>query len=107
MSDTPAVPTVPSPVAGPLREYWLRAGHDGEMEGPYTYYEAEGKARVATREAARTGVGHVSMELVTIVGTRMGDPEVPPVTRVICVYLAGRKTMGGSLAQYNSNRGNT
>lgn len=77
------------------------------LEGPYTYYEAEGKARVSTREAARTGVGDISVELVTIVGARVGDPPVPPTIRVICVYLAGRKTSGGSLAQYNSARGNT
>lgn len=99
---------VPTPrVRGPLREYWLRSNKFSALEGPYTYYEAEHKARTATREAARTGRGDISLELVTIVGTRVGDPNVPHHLRVVALYLAGRKTTGGSLAQYNSDRGNT
>jgi len=76
------------------------------MEGPYTYYEAEGKGRTATREAARTRKGSIQMELVTIVGTRQGDPHITPKVRVICIYLAGRKVTGGDLAQYNSDHRN-
>lgn len=98
---------IPDPVAGPLREWYLRSNKDAELEGPYSYYEAEGKARVSTREAARTGVGDVSLELVQLVGTRQGDPIRPTEVRVICIYLAGRKTSGGSLAQYNSRQGYT
>ena len=104
---TPGVPFIPAPTRGPLREYWLRT-RNGQLEGPYTYYEAETRARVSTREAARTGRGDISKELVTVVGTRQGDPRLTPsIPRVVCVYLAGRKTIGGDLAQYNHNRGNT
>lgn len=82
---------------GPLREFYLRADSNSPLEGPYTYYEAEGKGRVATRDAARTGIGNIRLELVTIVGAREGDPAITPNIRVVCVYLAGRKTTGGSL----------
>lgn len=92
---------------GPLREFYLRNNKDSELEGPYTYYEAEIKGRTATREAARTRKGDISMELVTIVGERQGDPTITPKIRVVCVYLAGRKTVGGALADYNSRMGNT
>lgn len=99
--------TVRAATPGPLREYYLRT-RNGVLEGPYTYYEAETKARTSTREAARTGVGDISRELVTIVGQRQGDPKLSPsIDRVVCVYLAGRKTVGGDLAQYNHDRGNT
>lgn len=91
---------------GPLRECWLRANKDAEMEGPYTYYEAENKARTATRNAARTGKGPLSLELVQVVGERQGDPPITPTVRVLCIYLAGRKTTGGAMAQYNSAQGN-
>ncbi len=101
------IPVVAPATPGPLREYYLRANKDGQLEGPYTFYEAEVKGRVATREAARTRVGDISLELVTVVGTRQGDPLITPKVCVVCVYLAGRKITGGSLAQYNSSRGNT
>lgn len=100
-------PVEPVRTPGPLREFYLRTNKDGQLEGPYSYYEAEGKGRTATRDAARTGVGDLSLELVTIVGARQGDPPITPKIRVICVYLAGRKVTGGALAQYNSERGNT
>lgn len=92
---------------GPLQECWLRPGKSGQLEGPYTFWIAENRARVATREAARTGNGHISLELVQYVGSRQGDPHITPVLMVVCVYLAGRKTQGGSLARYNSSQGNT
>lgn len=101
-----STPRVRTP--GPLREYYLRNNKFSQLEGPYTYYEAETKARMATSIAARTGVGDPVMELVTIVGERQGDPPQPTnEIRVIAVYTKGRKTIGGSIAQYNSDRGNT
>ena len=104
---TTGTPVDPVRTQGPLREFYLRTNKDGELEGPYSYYEAEHKGRTATRDAARTRIGDISMELVTIVGTREGDPPITPKIRVVCVYLAGRKITGGSLAQYNSDQGNT
>lgn len=102
-----ATPVDPIKLYGPLREFWLQFYKNGPLEGPYTYYEAENKARVSTREAARTGVGDISVALITFVGNRPGDPVFdPPVEKVVCLYLAGRKTTGGELAQYNVNRGN-
>jgi hypothetical protein len=94
---------------GPLREYYLRVTKSGVLEGPYTFYEANHVARTATREAARTGVGPISRELVVNVGARQGDPPQPssPTLRVVAVFVAGRKTLGGSIAQYNSDRNNT
>lgn len=104
---TKAEPHVPARVVGPLREWYLRGNKDAELEGPYTYFEAEGKARTSTREAARTRRGDISVELVQLVGTRQGDPIRPIELRVICIYLAGRKVTGGALAQYNSAQGYT
>lgn len=94
---------------GPLREYYLRVTKNGVLEGPYTFYEANYIARTATREAARTGIGPVTRELVVNIGTRQGDPPQPtdPTIRVVAVFVAGRKTIGGSLAQYNSDKNNT
>jgi len=104
---TTATVSPPTRTQGPLREFYLRSNKYAQLEGPYSYYEAEGKGRTATREAARTGVGDISLELVTIVGAREGDPIRPPEIRVVAIYLAGRKITGGSLAQYNSSKGNT
>lgn len=102
-----ATPVEPVKLYGPLREFWLRYDTKGPLEGPFTYYEAEYKARVSTREAARTKVGDISVALITFVGNRPGDPIItPPVEKVVCLYLAGRKTTGGALAQYNVSRGN-
>lgn len=101
MTDRPSNST-----PGPLREFYLRPDKDSVMDGPYTYYEAENKGRTATRTAARTGIGSIQMELVTIVGERQGDPPITPKIRVVCIYLAGRKVTGGDLAQYNSDHRN-
>jgi len=94
---------------GPLREWYLRVRKDGELEGPYTYYEADYVGRHSTRLAARTGEGSLTRELVVNLGSRQGDPPQPssPEYKVVAVYVSGRKTMGGRLAQYNSDRGNT
>lgn len=93
---------------GPLREFYLRDNRFSQLQGPYTYYEAETKARMATSIAARTGVGDPVMEMVTILGSRQGDPPQPSnQIKVVAVYTKGRKTIGGAIAQYNSNRGNT
>lgn len=89
------------------REFWLRANKNAEPFGPFTYYEADGLARSLTREAARTRQGDISLELITYVGSRPGDPPVEIHPTVVYIYLAGRKTQGGSLAAYNSRRGNT
>lgn len=102
-----ARPYIAKPKPGPLLEWYLRSDRNGQLEGPYSYYEAEYKGRVSTREAARTGKGDIIVELVQIVGTRVGDPPRPPEIRVIAIYLAGRKVTGGSLAQYNSDQGYT
>jgi hypothetical protein len=89
----------------PIREFYIRTDAHGVLDGPYTYAEADSKARTVTKEAAKTGVGSIHMEMVQIVGSRLGDPPVTPSDRVICAYLAGRKTIGGRLAQYNSDHG--
>lgn len=101
---TPVVP-VQRTVNG--REFWLRSNKSAVPFGPYNYYEADYVARTATREAARTRRGDISLELITYVGSRPGDPPVTVHPVVVYIYLAGRKTQGGSLAQYNSDRGNT
>jgi len=102
-----AKPYLPERTKWPLREWFLRGDKNAPLEGPYSYYEAEYKGRVSTREAARTGKGDICVELVQVVGERQGDPPVPPRVRVVAIYLAGRKVTGGALAQYNSDKGYT
>ena len=62
MPVTPGIPYVQAPTEGPLREFYLRVTKEGQLEGPYTYYEANYVARLATREASRTGQGSVTSE---------------------------------------------
>lgn len=104
MPPTKGTPYVTPKTRGPLAEYYLRNNKDAPLEGPYTFYQAEYRARTATRLKIET-----AMEMVVLLGTRQGDPPQTenPDIRVVAVYVLGRKTLGGNLAQYNSERGNT
>lgn len=102
-----AVPVVETVASGALREYYLRSNKVAPLEGPYTFYEAEYKARWGTRLAKDSESAVV--ELVVLLGTRLGDPPQPtdPTLKVVAIYVKGRKTLGGSIAQYNSDQRNT
>ena len=104
--DSVGVP-VTNVTPGPLKEYYLRTDKVSPLQGPYTFYQAEYIARTATR-LAKDSVSAV-MEMVALVGDRQGDPVQPtnPTIHVIAIYVKGRKTLGGSIAQYNSDQRNT
>lgn len=102
-----AVPVVEVVPPGARRDYYLRSDKISPLEGPYTFYEAEYKARWGTRLAKDSASAVV--ELVTLLGDRLGDPPQPtdPTLKVVAIYVKGRKTLGGSIAQYNSDQRNT
>lgn len=81
-------------------QFYLR--EDGELIGPYDYRTANMQARTISKMKDRSGV----VELLTQTGARPGDPaRLSPRFDVVFIYIRGKCSFGGRVAQYQSRRG--
>ena len=78
-------------------DWYVRRKKDSPLIGPFSFFEADNHARFMSM---REGLA----EVVTILGTRAGDPITDP-TRIFVdgMYANGKKFLGGRVAQFHSD----
>ena len=106
---TPAVPgNVGALIGDPRREWWVRKDENDTWVGPYTYQEANSRARRMTmpRDINRASeLDRIKYAQVgTIMGTRGGDPNVSPHMRVAFMYENGKQYLAGRMAEFNKDK---
>jgi len=100
-----AQPNVPPDNIGlsegePRREWWVRENQNEPLVGPFSFRDASKHARYLSQCEDRSGLAQVC----TFVGTRGGDPKTEPELRVAYMYIKGKMTLGGRMAEYHSDR---
>lgn len=86
----------------PRKDFYVRKNSLDELSGPYDFRQAVHAARFLSKNEDNI---EGTAEIITIVGTRRGDPpSAPPITEVKYLYVRGRCLFGSSLAGYNSRR---
>ncbi len=79
-------------------DYFVRFDADDVLVGPYSFPQAVAAARYRSKEE-REG----KAEIVTFLGARGGDPITnPPRLFVKFMYIHGKRTLGGRMAEFNS-----
>jgi hypothetical protein len=79
--------------------YWYyRESKDDELVGPMSYRDAVAGARYLSKHPDHSGIA----EIVVFVGQRPGDPPTFQQTRVVYMYIRGKRTLAGRAAQYHS-----
>lgn len=111
-AETPVVVTPVDPVGSmvgdPRREWWVRKDDTDEWFGPLSYRDANSQARRMTLPTDINAAGNSNnikyAQVGTIMGTRGGDPNVPPDMMVVFMYANGKQTLGGRMAEYHKDK---
>lgn len=103
----PGEPSVPGGNVGalitePRREWWVRENKNDPLFGPLSFRDADKHARFLSQVEEKSGLA----EVVTFLGTRGGDPSScdPSTLFVAFLYIEGKRTLGGRMAQFHSDR---
>ena len=82
-------------------EWFVRFDQDDPLEGPYSFTKADAVARWRSREKNES-----KADLVTFLGARAGDPVTDPERLFVTfLYIHGKRTLGGRMAEFNSSLG--
>lgn len=89
-----------SPIDAALPPGWYTRIEQGSpLVGPLSFNQAVTQARYESR--VKDGPG--KCEVVTIRGARKGDPaKAPNALFVVYIYILGKRSMGGRVADYHS-----
>jgi hypothetical protein len=88
-------------IGSPNRDWWIREDKNDPLAGPFTFVEADRKARTLSKDQTKSGLAQV----VTFLGSRGGDPvKNQTELRVVHLYIRGRRALAGRVAQLHSDR---
>lgn len=82
-------------------DWFVRFDETSQLVGPYSFPQADAAARYLSKEK-----NEGKAELVTFLGGRGGDPvTIPAKLFVKYLYIHGKRTMGGRVAEFHSGLG--
>lgn len=82
-----------------MNYYYYRENKNDVLVGPMSYPHAHAACMYLSKNKERSGTA----EIVTILGTRPGDPIVQPRICVDRMYVRGRIVATGRVAQFYSD----
>lgn len=91
-------------IADPERDWWYRKDNTDPWFGPLSYRDANSQARRMTMDADALHGEVKYSQLGTVLGTRGGDPQVSPDMFVVYLYVNGKMTLGGRMAEFNQDK---
>ena len=96
-----AIPVLPNKYRmAAHKDFYVRETASDALFGPLTFQHAEMYARLMSKEND-SGLA----EVVTLVGSREGDPAISPAIFVSYIYVRGKCVLGGKTANYHSKKG--
>ena len=82
------------------KDFWVRENALDVPFGPLTFYAATYHARYISQLPEKSGTA----EIIIYVGSRPGDPVMPPKLTVVYVYVRGNRMLGGRAATFQSEK---
>lgn len=83
------------------KDFYYRENKDSPLVGPMSYTHALKGALFLSKNLDHSGLA----EVVTILGTREGDPINTHKVCVVHMFIRGKLTLSGRAAQYHSDKG--